>query len=190
LNHRLLVMSGAAIVASVASIAAAVGTSAAAPALPPCTLSGAGHVQICPVRFKATAGKSKSVVVARYADFSHCDRPAPSSEPGENYNYVVKYLTINWGDGTRPTSGVAHTGHSCPGSPYPDGANEPVTGVHRYKKKGTYSVSVTLTYVRGPGDTFQNCATATRGDTTYNNLSNCIALNAPVTSTGTVVKKK
>jgi hypothetical protein len=187
LNHRLLTISGGAIIASVAAIA---GTSAAASSLPPCTLSGAGHVQICAVKFKTTAGKKKSVVVARYADFSHCDRPAPSSEPGENYNYVVKYVTINWGDGTKPTSGVAHTGHSCPGNPYPDGGNEPVTGAHRYKKKGTYEVSVTLTYVRGAGDTYANCATATRGDTTYSNLTNCIALNAPVSSIGAVTKKK
>jgi hypothetical protein len=189
LKHRLFAIFGGSLVASVASIAVVVGTSAAAPHRSSCTLTGAGHVQICPVSFKATAGKSQSIVVARYADLSHCNRPAPSSEPRENYNYVVKYVTIHWGDRTRSTSGVAHTGHGCPGSPYPDGVNEPVTGVHRYRNAGTYDVSVTLTYVRGSGDTYQNCATAKRGDTTYNNISNCIALNAPVTSTGIVAKK-
>jgi hypothetical protein len=166
-------------------------TSAAAPRVVSCSLSGVGHVQICPVSFKATAGKSSRVVVARYADFSHCNLPAPSNEPGENQNYVVASVAINWGDHSRVTSGVAHTGTGCIANDSPDtdpGLNEPVTGVHRYKKSGTYQVSVTLTYVRGAGDTYQNCATSTPGDTTYNNLTNCIAVNFPVTSVAKIRK--
>jgi hypothetical protein len=179
-----------------ASLAIPYGASAArlhAATLPSCTLTGAGHVQICPVKFKATAGKSANVVVARYADFSQCDTAAPSNEPGENQNYVVASVTINWGDGSAPTSGVAHTGTACPandGSDTNSGENEPVTGVHRYKKAGDYSVSVSITYVRGTGNSYQNCASATAGDTAYNALTNCIALGAPAHSIGVVKKKK
>jgi hypothetical protein len=155
-----------------------------------CQLSGIGHVQICPVTFKSTAGESSRVVVARYSDFSHCNLPGPSGEVGQNTHYVVASVTINWGDGTPPTSGVAHTGTACPGADSTTpGENEPVTGVPRYKKKGTFFVTVTLTYVRGSGNTFENCASSTPGDATYNNLTNCIALNAPVRSIG-VVKKR
>lgn len=192
MTYRNVRIAAAAAVVLGVSAAIPYSTSAATPQVPPCTLSGTGHIQICPVTFKATAGKSSRVVVARYSDFSHCDFPAPSSEPGANQNYVVASVTINWGDGSRSTSGIAHTGTTCPGndSAYTNaGENEPVTGVHRYKKKGTYTVSVSLTYVRGTGDTYQNCATATAGDTTYNNLANCIALGAPAQSIG-VVKKK
>ena len=157
--------------------------------LAPCTLSGAGHVQICPVKFQATVGKTSTVVVARYADFSHCNTPAPVNEPGENMNYTVASVTINWGDGSAPTSGVAHTGTTCPandGAATNAGENEPVTGRHRYRKAGIYAVSVSLTYVRGSGNTYPNCATAKRGDTSYNMLTNCIALGAPAHSYATV----
>jgi hypothetical protein len=182
-----------AIGASLAIPYGATATTAHATTLAACTLSGAGHVQICPVKFTATAGKSAKVVVAHYADFSQCDTAPPSNEPGENQNYVVASVTINWGDGTAPTSGVAHTGTTCPandGSDTNPGEIEPVTGVHRYKKPGQYSVSVSITYVRGTGNTYQNCATATAGDTSYNDLTNCIALGAPAQSIGVVKKKK
>jgi hypothetical protein len=179
------------LVAAAAAVAIPIAT-AATPQVAPCTLTGVGHVQICPVTFRATAGKSSRVTVATYADFSHCNLPAPSNEPGENQNYVVASVTINWGDHTRPTSGVAHTGTGCVPNDSPDtdaGISEPVTGVHRYKKKGTYRVSVSLIYLRGTGNTYANCAKATPGDTTYNNLTNCVALNAPVASVGTVKRR-
>jgi hypothetical protein len=191
-TYRIGRIAAAAAVVLGVSVAIPYSTSAATPHLPPCSLTGTGHIEICPVAFRATAGKSSRVVVARYGDFSHCDFPAPSNEPGDNQNYVVASVTINWGDGSRPTPGIAHTGTTCPGNDSAStnpGENEPVTGVHRYRKKGTYTVSVWLTYVRGTGDTYENCATATAGDTTYNNLTNCIALGAPAQSIG-VVKKK
>lgn len=157
--------------------------------VPGCSLSGTGHIQICPVVFKTTSGKASRVVVARYSDFSHCNLPAPSGEPGQNSHYIVASVSITWGDGTR-TSGVAATGTTCPGTDSTTaGANEPIFGTHRYKKRGTYTVSVSLTYVRGSGNTYQNCATSTPGSAAYNNLTNCIALNAPVHSIG-IVKKK
>lgn len=188
--HRLARIVVVAVAGFVGSAAIPFSTLAATSHVPACTLSGVGHIQICPVTFKATAGNASRVVVARYSDFSHCDLPAPSGEPGQNNHYVVASVTINWGDGTHATSGVAHTGTTCPGTDSTTpGENEPVTGVHRYKKKGTYTVSVSLTYVRGTGNTYQNCATATPNDTTYNNLTNCIALNAPVKSIGTVKKR-
>ena len=179
---------------AVAASCAAIPTAAAVatPHVPACSLTGTGHVQICPVQIKAIAGKSAKVVVARYADFSSCDLAAPSNEPGENQNYRVASVTINWGDHTHSTSGVAHRGTTCVPADSPDtdpGVNEPITGTHRYKRKGTYRVSVSITYVRGPGNTYQNCATATRGDTVYNNLTNCIALGAPVSSVA-IVKKQ
>ncbi|HLH13586.1 MAG TPA: hypothetical protein VKV16_02270 [Solirubrobacteraceae bacterium] len=165
--------------------------SANAPTVPACTLSGTGHIQICPVVLKATAGKTAHVIVARYADFSHCDLPAPAGEPGQNSNYDVASVTINWGDGSRSTSGTAHTGTTCPGTDSTTpGENEPVTGVHRYRKRGRYTVTVSITYVRGATNTFANCATATPHDTTYDALTNCIALNAPVRSVATVVKAR
>lgn len=188
MSHRLLKRAAQALAVAAVSVSPPIAASAASPA---CTLSGVGHVQICPASFKATAGTSSQVVVARYADFSHCNLPEPGNEPGENQNYVVASVTINWGDHTRPTSGVAHTGAGCVPSDSPDtapGISEPITGVHRYKKRGTYRVSVSITYIRGAGDTYQNCATATPGDPTYNNLTNCIALGAPASSLGTVKK--
>jgi hypothetical protein len=164
-------------------------TSAATPSVPACSLSGTGHIQICPVAFKATVGRASRVVVARYSDFSHCDLHAPSGEPGDNTRYSVASVTINWGDGTR-TSGVARTGTTCPGTDSTTaGANEPISGTHRYRKRGTYTVSVSLTYIRGSGNTYQNCATSTPGSSVYNNLTNCVALNAPVQSIGIVRKK-
>jgi hypothetical protein len=169
--------------------AVAYATSAATPSVPACSLSGTGHIQVCPVVFKATVGRASRVVVARYSDFSHCDFAAPSGEPGDNTHYIVASVTINWGDGTR-TSGVAGTGTTCPGTDSTTaGANEPIFGTHRYKKRGTYTVSVSLTYIRGSGNTFQNCATVTPGSSVYSNLTNCIALNAPVQSIGIVRKK-
>jgi hypothetical protein len=192
MSHRLLKLAAQAFaVATIPAATLIAAASAAPPQLPVCTLSGVGHIQICPTSFKATAGKSSQVVVARYADFSHCDLPNPENEPGENQNYVVASVTINWGDHTRPTSGVAHTGTTCVPSDGPDtnpGIAEPITGVHRYKRRGTYRVSVSITYVRGPGNTYQNCASTSPGDTTYNNLTNCIALGAPVSSLGTIRK--
>lgn len=180
------------IIASAAALATvSYASAAAAPRVASCKISGAGHVQICPVAFKAIAGTAAHVVVARYGDFSNCNLPAPSSEPGENFNYVVSSVTINWGDGTRPTKGVAKTGTRCPpADPYPDGQVEPIYGTHRYKKRGTYTVSVSLTYVRGSGNTFANCATSTPGSTVYSNLTNCIALKAPASSIGVIKKKR
>lgn len=184
-------IAGVAAALLLAALVAIPGSALGAPHAPACTLSGVGHVQICPVTFRAIAGKASKVVVARYSDFSNCNLPAPAGEPGQNTKYVVASVSINWGDGTRPTSGVAHTGTTCPGTDSTTpGQPEPVTGVHRYKKKGTYTVSVTLTYVAGSGNTYQNCAKSTPGDTTYNNLTNCIALNAPVGSIGIVKKKR
>ena len=188
---RLMRITVGAVAGLAASVAIPYSTLAATPHVPACLISGTGHIQICPVTFKATAGKSSRVVVARYGDFSHCNFAPPANEPGQNTKYTVASVTINWGDGTRPTSGVAHTGTACPGTDSTTpGEIEPVTGVHRYKTKGTYTVSVSITYVRGTGNTYQNCATATAGDTTYNSLTNCIALNAPVKSVGSVSKKQ
>ena len=147
-----------------------------------------GTTQICPVRFTVTAGKSAKYVVAMYEDLSSCDFAPPASEPGDNGNYVVASLTINWGDGTPSTSGVAERGRGCPGASVLDssGVSEPITGVHDYKKAGSHTVSVSITYRRGSGNTYTNCATATPGDTVYNKRTNCIALGAPAKSVGTV----
>jgi hypothetical protein len=182
---------GAAVAACAVAFPAA--SAAAATGVAPCALSGVKHVQLCPVAFEASTGRSTRVVVARYADFSHCDLPAPGNEPGENQNYRVASVTINWGDHSRPTTGVAHTGAGCVPTDSPDtdaGISEPVTGAHKYRRQGTYRVSVTITYVRGAGNTYQNCASAPPGSTTYDNLTNCIALNAPVTSIATVKTRR
>lgn len=131
------------------------------------------------------------MIVARYSDFSHCNLPAPNGEQGQDSEYDVASVTINWGDHTRPSTGVAHTGTGCPGTDSTtSGENEPVTGVHRYRHKGRYTVTVSLTYVRGATNTFANCATATPGDTSYDVLHNCIALNAPVHSLAIVTKRR
>jgi hypothetical protein len=122
--------------------------------------------------------------VARYSDFSNCNFPAPSSEPGDNGNYVVGRVRINWGDGTRATAGIGHRGTSCAGTSVLDapGEVEVVTGTHKYKKPGTYHLSVLLIYKAGPGDTYENCATVT-GSSTYNMLNNCVALGGVTSST-------
>jgi len=152
-----------------------------------CTLS-VGTTQICPVSFTVTSGKSAKYVVAMYEDHSSCDFAPPPSAAGNNGNYVVASLTINWGDGTPSTSGVAERGRGCPGTSVLDstGVSEPITGVHDYKKAGSYTVSVSITYRRGSGNTYMNCATATPRDTVYNKQANCIALGAPARSVGTV----
>ena len=141
--------------------------------------------EICARSFTATVGTVGTFVVAEYADYSNCNQTPPPTNPGNNGRYTVASVTINWGDGTPPTSGTARTGTTCP-STFGSGETEPIEGTHDYQQSGTYTVSVSLTYVRGSGNTFPNCATWTPGDTTYNNLTNCIAIGAPVQSTATV----
>ena len=157
---------------------------------PACMLD-VSTTQICPVQFKATEGKSVTVTVARYDDFSHCSFPSPPNEPADNGNYVVRSVSINWGDGTRPSSGIAHRGKGCPGTSVMDsrGVTEPITGIHRYKKVGTYTVLVSIIYVAGKGDTFKNCAPSKYrpGNTAYS-ITNCIALKAPA-HTVAIVRK-
>lgn len=155
-----------------------------ASALAPCTLD-VSTTQICPVHVTAKKGKLARVVVAKYEDHSNCDFPAPANAPGDNGNYVVKSVSINWGDRTRKTIGVAHRGTACPGTSVLDspGEPEPITGTHRYRKSGTYTVRVTLVYVAGPGDTYVNCqSSAYKPGPIYSNISNCIALKSPARS--------
>jgi hypothetical protein len=145
--------------------------------------------QICPVEFKAAAGKTTTVVVARYEDLSHCNVPAPASEPGANGNYVVRFVSINWGDGTRATSGTAKTAMGCRGTSVLNSRGTPanITGTHTYKKPGNYTVLVTIIYVTGAGDTYKNCQASKYhpGDSVYS-LTNCIALKAPAHSLGVI----
>jgi hypothetical protein len=145
------------------------------------------QTQICSVAFGARAGKLMTDVVAKYADYSNCNFPAPASEPGENDQYVVAKVSIAWGDGSAASTGVAHRGTSCPGTSVLNspGEIESVTGVHRYEKPGTFHVTVTIIYLRGAGDTYQNCASVT-GAQTYNAITNCIALAAPARSVAVV----
>jgi hypothetical protein len=77
-----------------------------------------------------------SDVVAKYADYSNCNFPAPASEPGENGRHLVAKVSIRWGDGSAATSGVAHRGTSCPGTSVLNspGEIESVTGVHRHNQ--------------------------------------------------------
>jgi hypothetical protein len=179
------------------SVAAAVGISGGASAgaseakavVPACSPNyPTTDTQICPAVFTARAGKSATFVVAKYADFSSCNFPAPASEPGDNGRYVVAKISIKWGDGTAATSGVAHRGSPCTGTNVlnSSGVAESITGVHRYKSRGTYHLSVTIIYRRGAGDTFQNCAKVTGVSKPYSDLTNCIALGAPVRSVAVV----
>jgi hypothetical protein len=175
---RVLVLAGALVILSLvpATVARANG----------CSVSNDAN-EICAASFNATADNLSQYVVAQYADYSNCDFPPLPGEPGNNGRYTVASITINWGDGTPPTSGTAVTGSTCPGTGPPNyGEPEPIEGTHEYQKSGTYTVSVSITYVRGTGNTFANCATWTPGDTTYNNLTNCIATGAPVQSTANV----
>jgi hypothetical protein len=160
--------------------------SGASPKVPACTLLGIAPTQICPVTFTATAGTKANVVVARYSDLSRCNITPPAGYPGNDGNYVVALITINWGDDTPATSGVAHTGKTCPGTSIsaPYGTAETITGVHRYAKSGTYRVSVSITYRRGKGNTYKNCAKVRPGGT--RSVTNCIGEGSPVTSIGVV----
>lgn len=143
--------------------------------------------QICPVAFTATVGKSQTITVAKYEDLSNCDFAPPSADPGLNGRYTVALVSINWGDGTATTRGIAHVGTTCAGTSALGemGESEKITGVHRYRHSGTFHLKVTIIYMRGVGDTYPNCATVS-GRTVYNNLSNCIALKAPALSVGVV----
>jgi hypothetical protein len=174
-----LVVALAVLVAPAASAAAGV---------PSCTLD-VSTTQICPVEFKATAGKATTVIVARYEDLSHCNFPAPANEPGDNGNYVVRFVSINWGDGTRTSSGTAETAPGCPGTTVLNSRGVPanIAGKHTYKKPGNYTVLVTIIYVTGAGDTYKNCLASKYhpGDSVYS-LTNCIALKAPARSLGVV----
>jgi hypothetical protein len=157
--------------------------------VPACTLLGIAPTQICPVTFTATAGTKANVVVARYSDLSRCNITPPAGYPGNDGNYVVALIRINWGDDTPATSGVAHTGKTCPGTSIsaPYGAKETITGVHRYAKSGTYRVSVSITYRRGKGNTYKNCAKVMSAG--GRSVTNCIGEGAPVTSIGVVHKR-
>jgi hypothetical protein len=170
-------VSGAAIAAGLALAFVSPSISTATPGVPKCTISGTPQIQICPTG---------------QIQYSNCNVTPTSDAPGENQHYVVSSVTINWGDGTRATSGTAKRGTTCPesaGTETNPGEREPIIGVHRYRKKGTYSVSVSLTYVRGSGNTYGNCVSATPGDTTYNASTNCISFGAPVTSVASVKKR-
>jgi len=173
-------------VAVFATAVSAAGTTTSA-ALAGCTLDHA-TTQICPVTFTVKAGKLAHLTVARYGDYSNCNFTSPPSQPGNNGRYIVASVSINWGDGSRPTAGVARRGSSCAGTGTLDetGQIEPITGVHRYKKHGRDQVTVTIWYVRSASNTYQNCATYTRGSLVHNDLSNCIGLGAPVHSSAIV----
>ena len=139
-----------------------------------CVLSHAIR-QICGTTSDYPAG-ARGVVVAYYTDLSGCNFPTDPSDPeaGDNGRYVVGSVTIDWGDGTT-SAGTAEKIGSCTGSSHNDdvGAKARVTGSHAYKKAGKHTVRVSLTYLRGAGNTYMNCA------------SPCVALGAPVTSTVT-----
>ncbi len=149
-----------------------------------CTLSHS-ETQLCgAATTKVTAGKAATITLATYEDLSKCNFAPPPGEPGNNGNYVAASVIVNWGDGTASAPGAASAGPSCTGTEEGNetGEPEPVTGVHSYKKAGTYTVSVSLIYQRGSGNSGTHCATAT-GGTVYDVLTNCIALGAPVTAT-------
>jgi hypothetical protein len=143
--------------------------------------------QICPVQFTARAGRSQMLTVATYEDLSNCNFAPPSSYPGLNGQYTVAKVSINWGDGSAVTGGVAHVGTTCAGTSATSetGQIEKITGVHRYRRAGIFHLKVSIIWVRGAGNTYQNCASVT-GGTVRNLLSNCIAFNAPVGSVGVV----
>ena len=144
--------------------------------------------QICPVTFTAKAGKLALVAIARYGDYSNCNFTPPASQPGNNGRYLIASVSINWGDGSRSTSGIAHRGTTCAGTGTLDetGQVAPITGVHRYKTPGKHQVTVTIWYLRSSDNSYRNCATYTPGDLVHNDLSNCIGLGAPVRSTAIV----
>jgi hypothetical protein len=145
--------------------------------------------QICPVAFGARAGRTQTFEVATYEDLSNCNFAPPSSEPGLNGRYTVAKISINWGDGSRVTGGVAHVGTTCTGTVATNetGQIERITGVHRYHRAGTFHLTVSIIYVRGAGDTYPNCASATGGPVS-NSTTNCIALRSPARSVGVVRK--
>jgi hypothetical protein len=153
-----------------------------------CTLTY-NTAQICPVEFGARAGRTQTFEVATYEDLSNCNFPPPGSEPGLNGRYTVAKVSINWGDGSPVTGGVAHIGTTCTGTEAINetGQKERITGVHRYHRSGTFHLVVSITYVRGAGNTYPNCASAT-GGTVSNSTTNCIALRAPARSAGVVRK--
>jgi hypothetical protein len=152
----------------------------------PCTLTY-NTAQICPVQFAARAGRNQRFIVATYEDLSNCNFAPPSAEPGLNGQYTVAKVSINWGDGTAITGGVAQVGTTCNGTMATNetGQVERITGVHRYRRAGTFHLQVSIIYVRGAGNTFENCASAT-GGTVSNSLTNCIAIRAPARSVGVV----
>jgi hypothetical protein len=134
----------------------------------PCSLGPENKVQICGMTANAKDGKTP-IVVAYYQDLSHCNFPPPDEFPGDNGNYIVSSVSIQWGDGTS-SKGVAKKGGQC--LSFLEGSAQPITGTHAYKKAGTYRATVSLKYVRGPGNTYKNCP---RGDP-------CEAAGGPVTS--------
>jgi hypothetical protein len=143
--------------------------------------------QACAVATSTHAGQTASLTLADYEDLSNCDFTPPPDEPGNNGKYVVGAVQVNWGDGTSTTSAMAHTGTGCQGTASEDetGVTEPIIGRHEYRKPGTYAVTVLIIYRRGSGNTYENCATIT-GGSSYDILSNCVALGGVVTSTVTV----
>ena len=174
----------------VLAIAAAVATPGAPAARRAACVLDVTTTQICPVTFGAVAGKQASFTVAKYEDHSRCNFPPPAGYPGNNGNYRVAWISIDWGDGTKPTSGIAHIGGTCPGTSALDsaGATAAITGTHRYARAGRYHLSVYIKYVRGPGDTYRNCARITPNSLVYG-IDNCIALKAPARSTAIVRKR-
>jgi len=145
--------------------------------------------QICPVEFGAKAGRTQTFEVATYEDLSNCNFAPPSSEPGLNGRYTVAKVSISWGDGSPVTGGVAHLGTTCTGTVATNetGQIERITGVHRYHRAGIFHVRVSIIYVRGAGNTYPNCASAT-GSTVSNSTTNCIAIKSPARSVGVVRK--
>lgn len=131
--------------------------------------------QICGTTTTAAAGSS-SFTVASYEDLSSCNFSAPTSgqDQGNNGNYVVASVTIDWGDGTT-SQGTANTGGACAGTSIYDetGSTQTVVGSHAYKTAGQHTVTVSLAYLRGAGNTNGNCT------------SPCTAFGSPVTSTVT-----
>lgn len=153
-----------------------------------CTLTY-NTAQICPVEFAARAGRTQTLIVATYEDLSNCNFPPPGSDPGLNGQYRVAKITVNWGDGSRVTGGVAHVGTTCTGTSAINetGQIERITGVHRYRRTGIFHLTVSIIYVRGTGNTYPNCTSVT-GGTVHNSVSNCVAIAAPARSVAVVRK--